>query len=356
MEINYLKLINFRNYTQFDINFSSEGALIYGKNGIGKTNLLEAIAYFAFGKSFQTSHDVDLINFSQKFFRISAKFNLFEKELYFECAVDKEQKKIKIDDIKIPRISELYKYIKVVYFSPDDLGFTAGAPVYRRFFFDQAISQYSFDYIELLRKYNRILKQRNALLKKKFGEKEKMVWDKQFVKYGVEIIKRRLNYLKEFIPVLSQHYFYISGEKENLQTKYIYSFPIDNNTNLENNFLTYLKKIEVQEIENQRSLAGPHLDDIKFDIETHPARRFASQGQKRSIAIAARLVQAGMISQKDKEAPILMFDDVLSELDKERTKKILKILKKNHQIFIVTPNHEIYKDLALPGINLEKIV
>ncbi len=351
MEISFLKLINYRNFAGLKINFEPEGALIHGKNGIGKTNLLEAMSYIAFGKSFKTNHDTDLISFSKDFFRIEGTFNFKNRKYSFETAVDKSKKIIRINKTNVLKTSELYKYLKVVYFSPEDIAIIGGAPSFRRNFIDQATSQYSYEYIELLRIYSRILKQRNALLKTEFERSEKKTWDEQFVKYGVEIIKFRLKYLEKFIPILIGYYSNISGQKEKLNISYKYSFPVSG-SDIQESLFEHLEKIEDQEIQQERSLAGPHLDDIEFLINEHPARNFGSHGQKRSLAIAARLVQANLIAQMDGDTPVLMFDDVLSDLDKYRAERILQMLERTHQIFITTPNIEIYKNFRLPEIDL----
>jgi len=352
--ISSLLIKNFRNYSDFKLKFDPEGALILGENGAGKTNLLESISYFAFGKSFQTSSDLELINFSKAFFRIEAEFEIKNKIHKFEAASDKKKKIIKIDNFNIARISELYKYLKVVYFSPNDIEIVAGSPVYRRNFLDQAISQYSFEYIELLRNYKRILKQRNALFKTDYSSKEKRVWDEQFIRVGIKIITFRLEYLNSFSPLLKKSYEQISGNRERLSIEYKYSFPTQND-DLYNDLLEHVIRIEEQEKHQERSLTGPHLDDIDIFMDTHPARSFSSQGQKRSIAIAIRLVQSELIEEKDTDTPILMFDDVLADLDKMRTERIIEILKGKHQIFIATPNINNYSSFGLPEIDLSNL-
>jgi len=350
--ISSLKIKNFRNYSDFKLKFNPEGALILGGNGIGKTNLLESISYFAFGKSFQTSRDLELINFSKAFFRIEAEFVIKKKSYSFEAASDRSKKVIKINNVNIARISELYKYLKVVYFSPNDTEIIAGSPVFRRSFVDQAISQYSFEYIESLRNYKRILKQRNALFKTDYSTKEKRAWDEQFAQVGTNIIEFRLKYLANFTPLLEKYYEEISGAREELSANYKYSFPNDND-DLFNNLMDHLLRIEEQEKHQERSLAGPHLDDFDIFIDSHSARNFSSQGQKRSIAIAMRLVQTELIKEKDEDTPILMFDDVLADLDKMRTERIIEMLKGKHQIFIATPNVTNYRSFGLPEIDLK---
>lgn len=355
MQISSIKIENFRNYSELNLTFDPEGALIIGDNGIGKTNLLESISYFAFGKSFLTSRDLELINFSKAFFRLEANFIINGKEHFFEAASDRTKKIIKINSANISKISELYKYLKVVYFSPGDIEIIAGSPVFRRNFIDQAISQYSFEYIDALRNYKRILKQRNALLKTEYKEKEKKAWDEHFSNIGVKIIRSRIDYLRRFKPLLEKYFEEISGAKETLSTNYKLSFP-NNGDDIYNDFIDHLLQIEKQEKYQERSLAGPHLDDIEISINDHSSRNFCSQGQRRSIAIAMRLAQTELIKEKDDDTPILMFDDVLVDLDNSRTERIVNMLKGRHQIFIATPNISNYQAFSLPEIYLKKVI
>ncbi|MCF7858037.1 MAG: DNA replication/repair protein RecF [Candidatus Cloacimonetes bacterium] len=352
MLISSIKIKNFRNYRDFELKFAPAGALIFGNNGIGKTNLLEAISYFAFGRSFRTSKDSEIINFSEEYFRIEADFIINNQDYTFQAASDKTRKIIKLNDMNIARISELYKYLKVVYFSPGDLEIISGSPIYRRSFIDQAVSQYSFEYIENLRKYKRILKQRNALLKTDYLAKEKRIWDKQFADIAAKIIRLRIKYLELFTPLLEKYYKTISGSKEKFMAEYQYSFP-NSDSDIADNLLDHLLEIETQEKHQERTLAGPHLDDIGLFIDDHPARNFSSQGQQRSIAIAMRLVQNDLIIEKDQDTPILMFDDVLAELDDKRAKRIVNALEGNHQIFISTPNISHYRSFGLKEIDLK---
>jgi len=208
--------------------------------------------------------------------------------------------------------------------------------------------------MEILKEYNRILKQRNALLKTKFSRKEKEGWDRSFVSKGSEIINLRIKYLRQFIPKLTEYHNFISENNEELSYKYSYSFPVETDS-LEESFFSHLQKNEDKEIQYQRSLYGPHLDDIYFMINGRSFRKFGSQGQKRSLAISARLVQAFLIYESVGDHPILMFDDVLADLDTGRTDRILKLLKDDHQIFIATPNISHYNIPEFSHIDLEEL-
>jgi len=354
LEISKLKAINFRNFEGLELSFAPEGAIIFGENGLGKTNLLEAVSFFAFGKSFRTGRDSELINFSKAFFRLEGNFTFDRENHFLEAAADKSKKILKIDKTIIGKVGDLYKYVKIVYFSPQDIEIISGSPSARRNFFNQAIAQFTFSYILESRKFFRILKQRNALLKIKFEREEKRIWDEQFVDAGISVIEERLRYLHRFTDELCALYDTISEKREELNVRYKYSFPVFVENDLRTNLKNYLEEIEQQEIAMQRTLAGPHLDDFVFRLNGKEARKFASQGQKRSLAIAVRLAQAKLISQTNAEFPIIIFDDVLAELDKNRTAKIIELLKGKHQIFIATPNAKSYESFHLPLLELKK--
>jgi DNA replication and repair protein RecF len=260
-----------------------------------------------------------------------------------------------MDGTKITKISELYLLLKVVYFSPNDIEIAQGAPSVRRNFIDLAISQQNYNYLLLLKEYQQILKQRNALLKTEFNKDEKRTWDKRFIHKGAKIIETRIDYLRSFSKLLTENYNFISGENEVVNAEYVCSAPLNPHDSLKDRLTDHLDTIETQENHAQRSLFGPHLDDILFKINEKSFRYFGSQGQKRSLVISAGLAQAKMIDAVSSEFPVLIFDDVLSELDENRTKNIIELLSTTHQIFIATPNASQYSFIDLPTINMENL-
>ncbi len=331
------------------------GLLIYGKNGIGKTNLLEAIAYFSFGKSFRLLSDSEVISFSEKQFFIEGNFKIQNIDRNIKIKASKDKKVIKIDDNIIKKSTELYKFVKTVYFSPNDINIVEGYPLNRRRFFDIAISQYDFKYLELLKQYNRILKQRNALLKREYSEREKEIWDKQFVYISKDIILQRIKYLKKFNAEMKKFYGKVTENKEEISISHSPEYPESDQEILQMLF-EKIKSKENEEKILQRSLLGPHLHDFKFLLNGLPIKKFGSQGQKRSFVISLRLSQAKLIDISTNDPPILIFDDVLSELDSERSKNIFHLLGEKHQIFIATPNRKTYRPLQIESINLEEML
>ncbi len=352
MLLKSLEISNFRNYRALSLDIEPRGAIITGDNGTGKTNLLEAVYYLAFGKSFRTPHDLDLIRFSASYFRINGLFDNRNDRITISAAADRNNKIFKINNTSLERLSELFKYFKTVYFSPSDLDIVIGNPAARRLFLDQAIAQYDPEYLENLRNFRHILKQRNALLKSNYEQPEKNSWDHQYIESSRIIVSQRLNYLQEFIPLLLDQYRLFIHNKETVDITYQYSFPLKDGQFSSESFHRHLKKNEFQEKLAQRTLFGPHLDDLEFTINGNRARSFASQGQARSLVILIRLVQALLISKKSDNLPLLMFDDVLSELDQIRSKAILELLQDHYQILIATPFLSHYRDLSIPVIDL----
>lgn len=349
-----MALEQYRNFDAQDFTFAPQGALIIGENGSGKTNILEAINYCAFGKSVRNSFDEELIGFSKAYFRIVAAFSSGEESRKITAAYDKKRKVVTCNDVTLDRISELYRYIRTVYFSPEDIGIISGAPTMRRTFLDQAISQYAFLYLQEYRRFFRVLKQRNALLKKELSFQEKKAWDREFIESSAIIYQNRQEYLTSFIPLLCEKYHEISGGAETVTVQYKHAFPCRDGDDYIGQLTAYLASVEEREWEAQRTLCGPHLDDLIFFLDGHNMRRFGSQGQKRSLAIAARLTQAMLILERNQDPPILMFDDVLADLDNHRAANIIQMLTGDHQIFIATPHPGGYTDFQLPIINLDK--
>lgn len=354
MYVHRIYLHDFRNFADCDLSFAPEGALITGKNGIGKTNLLEAIAYAAYGKSIRSAPDQELTRFGQDSFLLDGHYLYREKPMHVRVHYADGRKNIHMDREPVQKLSELYRYLKIIYFSPDDIITISGSPRLRRHFFDQAIAQYDYSYIEILRHYLHVLQQRNAMLKNPFDAHEKKAWDEKFMEASALVLEYRQRYLDIFTPLFSKNYGNISNTGEKADILYSPAEIDRYSENIREDFGEFLHKKGQKEIAYQRSLIGPHLDDIVFLINGHPARDFGSQGQQRSLAICMRLTQAQLVQTHEKENPILMFDDVLSDLDHLRTKQIISMLSHGNQVFIATPNQDLYKDYKLPVISMDE--
>lgn len=351
MKIIEITLTNFRNYNSRRFEFQADGCLITGRNGVGKTNLLEAICYPAFGKSVRQFPDSDLINHDASEFIINSKYQNDGKIFNFQIICSKNQKIIKLNKTPVKRISELYDYLKIVYFSSEDIWLINGPRSKRRSFFDQAITQSSVLYSSVLREYYRILEQRNSILKDAKFKSQLKQWNEQFIIKAIELVDYRNKYLIRFKEIAETILNEITDSLESLEIIY----DAVNRVKYEPEWLEqYLLKIEEQEFENKRTLIGPHLDEYELQINSFSVKKYSSQGQRRSLAIALRFAQIAMIKETLHTNPIIIFDDALSELDKTRVDKIMKLLTDEYQILIASPNIENYRDFNFPVIKLEK--
>ncbi len=353
MKVLSLHLQNFRCYLDATLEFPTQGALITGPNGSGKTNLLESILYLSCGKSQIASSERELIRFESDFLFVKTACSLGDSDHAISIGLDREnRKKALVDGTQLERISDLYRYLKAIYFSPSDVNMVSGPGGIRRLVFNQAISQYSFGYIESYRTYQRILKQRNALLKTDYDKHEKESWDNQFAQAASKLVLQRFEYLEKFLPVFQQAYRTISGNAETAGLHYQPSFEMDDEFSVLQAYLQRIESLATRESEYRYSLLGPHLDDFIFDLNNRPARSYASQGQRRSISIAVRLAQAELIRSSSGDTPIMMFDDVLAELDADRAHQLIEMLNPEHQILIATPNPGDYRHFDFHPIDV----
>ena len=310
-----------------------------GPNGTGKTNLFEAMAYCAFGRSFRTRSDHELVRHGEGAFRVELQARWSDVQHGFEAAwAPGEAKRIRLDGTRVERIGDLYRWLRLIYLSPGDIGIVNGAAGERRRFFDQAVSQTSFAYVEGYRRYTQVLRQRNALLKARHTHREKQVWDEHFALAAADVVQRRLAFLDSFTQQASLLYRAISGAREELGIRYVHSLPREEEAPLREQFTRQLARVAEREHRHQRTVLGPHLDDMALLLDGRPARQFASQGQQRSLAIALRLAQAHLVAQQTGEPPVMVFDDVLAELDEGRSRRVMEQLGDDTQVFVARPD------------------
>lgn len=351
MFIKEIVLTNFRNYNQNKFVFSPEGSIIVGPNGTGKTNLLEAISFPAFGKSIRQIPDSELIKFNEKEFFLTVLFaDKDNKSLKYHISYNNKGKKIKLNNNFVTKISDLYEFLKIVYFSSEDIALINGTRQKRRFFFDQSITQTNMLYGYTLKEYLKILHQRSCILKENKMTNQLSMWNKLFVTKALEIYCYREKFLEKFNIYANDYLNRITNSPEKLCINYQKQGNFDSSSK---SMMDYLENLYDSEIEQGRTLTGPHLDEYDICLNNHSAKKFASQGQKRSIAIALRFAQLEMIKHNIKSKPIIIFDDALSELDKNRVDKIVSFLDDKYQILIATPNEENFKAFNLPKIELK---
>ncbi|MBR4998524.1 MAG: DNA replication/repair protein RecF [Clostridia bacterium] len=335
MKINKLELNNFRNYSYTKTNFEDGLNFIVGTNAQGKTNLLESIYLLSVGKSPKNSKEKQLIKFNQTKSKVAVSFHTIAGNKDIAMYLDKTDKKsIKVNNLNILKLTELVGTLSVVYFSPDELKLIKDVPEDRRNFLDISISQFDKAYLYDLMKYNRILKMRNQILKS-FDTNESKVeqlklFTPQLIDTAEKIIEKRLNFI-ENIKNIAKNIHKTITLTENLDISYSYS--IKENLSIKEDLVEQFNNSIEKELELGYTSIGPHRDDIIFKINDLDCKHFASQGQQRTVALVVKLSLMEVIREEIGEYPILLLDDVLSELDQDRQDRLLNLTTK-YQTFI----------------------
>lgn len=321
MKINSLKLKNFRNYDFLDLEFDQATNIFYGDNAQGKTNILESLYLVGTTKSHRGTKDRDMIEFGQDEAHIETVIEKKGINYQIDMHLKKNSPKgIAINKMPIRKASELFGIVNIVFFSPEDLNIIKNGPAERRRFIDLELSQLDKVYLSNLANYNRIVNQRNHLLKEigfKSGVMETLeIWEMQLVDYGNKIIERRQKFVEEMNEIISNIHKKLTGDREHLQLIYE---PSNGNLSLEK----ALEKNRERDMRIKSTSVGPHRDDICFMVGDLDIRKFGSQGQQRTAALSLKLSEIELVKRAINDTPILLLDDVLSELDKHRQNYLL---------------------------------
>lgn len=347
MYISSLKLTNFRNYTSEKIEFSPHTNVIYGDNAQGKTNILEAVYIFSQGRSHRAKSDKELIKFGADFAKLSLDFHDAERDYTAAARFIKNGKKnIKINHVQITKLSMLMNYLNAVMFSPEDLELVKGSPSSRRRFMDSSVSQLYPRYLTSLIDYHKALAQKNSLLKelKYKGAKSDMmlsVWNEQLAAEGAKIMEYRRDFVRlagEFASLIQNE---ISGEKLEI----VYSAGIKSDSLDKNSVLEYLERHQRREIEMASALFGIQRDDLSVRVNGRDARVYGSQGQQRTAALSMKIAQADYIQSIKGEYPVLLLDDIMSELDIKRRAYLSQRIR-DKQVLITSTDTDLVKSTA----------
>ena len=321
MMIESIELKNYRNYDELHMDFSQGTNILYGDNAQGKTNVLEAIYVCATTKSHRGSKDREIIQFDRDESHI--KLNVRKNDIPYRIDMHLKKNRAKgvaVNGVPIRKASELFGIVNVVFFSPEDLNLIKNGPSERRRFIDLELCQLNKLYVHSLVQYNRIVVQRNKLLKDLFFrpdyEETLDVWDMQLVQYGKEIIHYRKEFAEQLGEIIQGIHRQLSGGKEEIFLLYA------PNTE-EEAFEEALKKSSQHDLKQKTTLTGPHRDDLSFMINGIDIRRFGSQGQQRTAALSLKLAEIELVKKIVNDYPILLLDDVLSELDSGRQNQLL---------------------------------
>ena len=337
MYIKNVKLTNFRNYKTASAEFFHGVNLITGQNGQGKTNLAESLVVASHTKSPRTSKHKDMILWGEEksIVELIVNRNFGDVKISYELGQE-ENKKFFINDSPVNKLSEVFGNLVIVYFSPTEMKIIAGGPQERRDFMDTDISELSGQYYNLVQRYTKVLDQRNKLLKNRFDRKMVLdqidVFSEQLASLAAPIIKTRRNFIKKIAPLAHDVMIELSGGKEDLKIEY---FGIGGETTAEiktNLLRAYQVNLE-KDLELGYTLVGPHRDDVKILINDVEAKDFASQGQQRSIVLALKMAEMEIFEKELGEKPVLILDDVFSELDNKRQKMLYKLME-NTQVIV----------------------
>lgn len=351
MKISSLKLTNFRNWSDDEFVFR-DVTIFIGPNGQGKTNIVESLYLASTGRSWRTGHDAEMTTWDEDYSRITVGFKKESADVKLELFWQKNQsgissrgdktiKQLKVNDVK-HRLIDLLGVIPAVLFSPESIELLGGAPALRRRFLDVLLSQTNRQYALNLLEYGKVLRERNKLLahiKNRRSKPDELdFWDGKLVQLGSDIIKKREEVIKYFNKTLSADYEKISGQEQKLSLRYKASVEIDR-------FADILAAAREREVEQATTAYGPHRDDFLFILDSREVATFASRGEFRSVILALKMAELEYLTYKVGEKPILLLDDIFSELDHDRRMHLAKIVSGQQTIITTTDLDHIEKSL-----------
>ncbi len=331
MKINTLSLSDFRNYHEESVEFGSGVNIICGDNAQGKTNILEAVHMFSMGKSNRTPRDSELIRHGCSGAEIFMEYTAFDRDCGLKIRLDRgKRKSILYNEIPLKKISELLGKFNAVYFGPELLGLVRNGPGGRRRNLDMVISQLRPNYFSAVSELRKIVDSKNALLKMQSPNKTMLeIMNKKLTDISSEIIVYRCEFAKRLMAEAREIQYDISGGREELSYRYMSSVgrismeEIPTKQEIREMFMARLSKNEKRELEYHETLISPHREDVCFDINGKDARAFASQGQQKTVVLVEKLAEARLIKNETGETPLLLLDDIMSELDRKRQAFVL---------------------------------
>lgn len=337
MWIKEIRLNNYRNYKNISATFSPGLNIFIGKNAQGKTNFLESIYFLSLTRSHRTRSDRDLIHFSENNLTISGKLSRASGNVDLSISLSEKGRVTEINHLKQAKLSDYIGTMTVVLFAPEDLQLIKGAPSLRRKFLDIDLGQIKPLYLSDLSNYNHVLKQRNTYLKtaEKVDSDFLAVLDDQLSDYGSRVMEHRLDFIIQLEKEADKHHASISNGLEHLTIKYLSSVTFSDRQDIREEFLQQLRRNHRRDILKKNTGVGPHRDDLEFFINNVNAD-FGSQGQHRSLILSLKLAEIELIKSVTGDYPILLLDDVMSELDNYRQTKLLEGIKEHVQTFITT--------------------
>ncbi len=352
MHLKQISVVNFKNHLEANYEFSDSINCFTGNNGVGKTNILDAIYYLSFSKSFFNSIDSNNINFDSNFFIVQGEYDFdgHDEKIYIGLKQGKK-KTVKRNQKVYKRLADHIGLFPLVMVSPADANLIIEGSEIRRKFVDGVISQYDKVYLENLLKYGKAVMQRNALLKsfyenQHFDQESLDLWNMQMEQFAAPIYESRTQFLMDFIPIFQKYYDLISGSKEEVSLAYVSQL---NDTSFTELFVQNLQG----ELRSQHTKVGIHKDDLEFLIDGYSVKKYGSQGQQKTYLLALKLAQFEIIKNIKGKKPILLLDDIFDKLDSNRIKALMKLVSDHNfgQIFISDTNSQrvvkLFEDIAI---------
>ncbi|RKD22869.1 DNA replication/repair protein RecF [Ammoniphilus oxalaticus] len=362
MILKELDIKHFRNYQQQTLSFNPNLTLFLGQNAQGKTNLIESIYVLAMTKSHRSTKDKEWILWDEEFSWIRGTLERKRGPLHLEIQLTGKGKKAKINRLEQRKLSEYIGAMNVVMFAPEDLSIVKGAPAQRRKFMDVEISQISPMYIHLLSQYQQALSQRNQCLKDSYRNHQMRdfldVLNAQFAELAIQIILRRADFIKKMEVWAHAVHKHITQQQEDLKITYQPSFQFNEESSSETliqHFIDQLEQRKEKELARGTTLIGPHRDDLQFFINGTNVQQYGSQGQQRTTALSIKLAEIQLIYEETGEYPILLLDDVLSELDASRQTHLLDAIQGKVQTFVTATGVEGLSHQALQHASIYRI-
>ncbi|MGB5362576.1 MAG: DNA replication and repair protein RecF [Aureibaculum sp.] len=339
MYLKKIALVNYKNFDSASFDFETKINCFIGNNGVGKTNVLDAIYHLAFTKGYFNSIAVQNIQHEKDFFLIEGVFDIEGKEEIVSCSLKRGQKKVvKRNGKEYEKLSEHIGLVPLVIISPNDTNLITEGSDVRRKFMDSVIAQSDKGYLQNLISYNKSLSQRNSLLKyfalnHTFDALNVEIYNKQLINYGSKIFEKRLEFTEKFTPIFEDRHRHISNNKE--KVNFLYNSQL-NNADFEALLINSIEKDKLL----QYTSVGIHRDDLLYSIDEHPIKKFGSQGQQKSYLIALKLAEFDFLKLQSKLTPILLLDDIFDKLDENRVSQIIDLV--NHENFgqlFITDTH-----------------
>jgi len=338
MHIDSLSILNYKNIAEAELSFSPKINCLIGDNGMGKTNILDALYFLSFCKSYSNSIDSQNIKHDADFFMLNGKYSVNNKSEEVYCGMKRKQKKqFKRNKKEYERLSDHIGLLPLVFVSPDDLFLISEGSEERRKFIDGVISQCNNTYLQQLLSYNNALRQRNALLKSELKVDDALfeIWEEQMASYGKSIHEQRSAFLKEFVPIFQDIYNRISGGHEAIELRY-------QSQHEKGDILERMKQTRSRDLALGYSTQGIHKDELEMLLDGFAIKRVGSQGQNKTYLVSLKLAQHFFLQRAHNFPPILLLDDIFDKLDSKRVERIVQLVSGENfgQIFITDTNRE----------------